>query len=77
MVSDTTAAAAPAWGFSLDTDAGRWLAWLTRATETLAGTEVRNVARPMAKYLAVLFATLMLLVFVPAFSLWLPRQLGL
>ena len=37
MVSDTTAAVAPAWGFSLDTDAGRWLAWLTRATEALAG----------------------------------------
>ena len=47
------------------------------ATCAITGTEVRNVARPMAKYLAVLFATLMLLVFVPSFSLWLPRRLGL
>ncbi len=47
------------------------------ATCAITGTEVKNVARPMAKYLAVLFATLMLLVFVPSFSLWLPRQLGL
>jgi TRAP-type C4-dicarboxylate transport system permease large subunit len=31
----------------------------------------------MLKYLAVLLATLILLVFVPAFSLWLPNRLGL
>lgn len=47
------------------------------ATCALTGTEVKNVARPMAKYLAVLFVTLMVLVFVPQFSLWLPARLGL
>ncbi len=47
------------------------------ATCAITGTEVKNVARPMAKYLAVLFVTLLVLVFVPAFSLWLPRQLGM
>jgi TRAP-type C4-dicarboxylate transport system permease large subunit len=30
----------------------------------------------MLKYLIVLFAALMLLVFVPEFSLWLPRRFG-
>jgi TRAP-type C4-dicarboxylate transport system permease large subunit len=38
---------------------------------------MKDVARPMTKYLAVLFAGLMLLVFVPAFSLWLPHHFGL
>jgi len=31
----------------------------------------------MLKYLAVLLAGLVLLIFVPEFSLWLPRLLGL
>ena len=47
------------------------------ATCAITGTEVRNVARPMMKYLAVLLATLIVLVLVPAFSLWLPNRLGL
>lgn len=47
------------------------------ATCTITGTEVKNVARPMLKYLAVLLATLILIVLVPAFSLWLPARFGL
>ena len=47
------------------------------ATCAITGTEVKNVARPMMKYLAVLFVTLILLVLVPEFSLWLPTRLGL
>lgn len=47
------------------------------ATCAITGTEVRNVARPMMKYLLVLFVTLLVLVFVPGFSLWLPQRLGL
>ena len=47
------------------------------ATCAITGTEVKDVARPMMKYLAVLFVTLMLLVMVPAFSLWLPTRMGL
>jgi len=38
---------------------------------------MRDVARPMLKYLAVLLAGLMVLVFVPKLSLWLPAHLGL
>jgi len=34
------------------------------------------VARPMLKYLVVLLLVLMLLVFAPAFSLWLPSRMG-
>jgi TRAP-type C4-dicarboxylate transport system permease large subunit len=47
------------------------------ATCAITGTTVRDVARPMMKYLAVLLATLIVLVLVPAFSLWLPNRLGL
>lgn len=47
------------------------------ATCAITGTEVKNVARPMMKYLAVLFVTLVVLVLVPAFSLWLPTRMGL
>jgi tripartite ATP-independent transporter DctM subunit len=47
------------------------------ATCAITGTQVRDVAGPMTKYLAVLFAGLMLLVFVPTFSLWLPHHFGL
>jgi tripartite ATP-independent transporter DctM subunit len=47
------------------------------ATCAITGTEMKNVARPMLKYLVVLFVVLMLLVFVPGFSLWLPRHFGM
>lgn len=47
------------------------------ATCAITGTRVRDVARPMAKYLAVLVATLIVLVLVPSFSLWLPSRFGL
>lgn len=46
------------------------------ATCAITGTEVKDVARPMLKYLVVLFATLVLLVLVPSFSLWLPNHFG-
>jgi tripartite ATP-independent transporter DctM subunit len=47
------------------------------ATCAITGTQVKDVARPMMKYLAVLLVTLVVLVLVPAFSLWLPTRLGL
>ncbi|MDB5861660.1 MAG: putative tripartite ATP-independent periplasmic transporter, DctM subunit, partial [Ramlibacter sp.] len=47
------------------------------ATCALTGTTVKDVARPMLKYLAVLLATLIVLVLVPQFSLWLPTRMGL
>ena len=47
------------------------------ATCAITGTQVKDVARPMAKYLAVLAAALIAIVLVPAFSLWLPTRLGL
>jgi tripartite ATP-independent transporter DctM subunit len=47
------------------------------ATCALTGTKVKDVARPMLKYLAVLLATLVVLVLVPQFSLWLPTRMGL
>jgi tripartite ATP-independent transporter DctM subunit len=47
------------------------------ATCAITGTQVRDVARPMMKYLAVLVATLLVLVLVPSFSLWLPLRLGI
>jgi tripartite ATP-independent transporter DctM subunit len=47
------------------------------ATCAITGTKLENVWRPMMKYLLVLFVVLMVLVFVPAFSLWLPARLGL
>lgn len=47
------------------------------ATCAITGTQMKDVAGPMLKYLAVLFAGLMLLVFVPAFSLWLPFHMGM
>ena len=46
------------------------------ATCAITGTQVKDVARPMVKYLAVLLLTLVVLVLVPAFSLWLPNRLG-
>jgi TRAP-type C4-dicarboxylate transport system permease large subunit len=47
------------------------------ATCAITGTHVKDVARPMAKYLVVLFVTLVLLVLLPSFSLWLPVRFGL
>jgi tripartite ATP-independent transporter DctM subunit len=47
------------------------------ATCAITGTQLENVWRPMLKYLAVLFVVLIVLVFVPTFSLWLPGRLGL
>jgi tripartite ATP-independent transporter DctM subunit len=47
------------------------------ATCAITGTKLENVWRPMLKYLLVLFVVLIMLVFVPTFSLWLPARLGL
>lgn len=47
------------------------------ATCSITGTQVRDVARPMMKYLAVLAVTLLLIVLVPSFALWLPNRLGM
>jgi tripartite ATP-independent transporter DctM subunit len=47
------------------------------ATCAITGTQVKDVARPMMKYLAVLLVTLIVIVLVPSFSLWLPNRLGL
>ncbi|UHL66365.1 TRAP transporter large permease subunit [Paralcaligenes sp. KSB-10] len=47
------------------------------ATCAITGTEVKNVARPMLKYLIVLAMTLVLLILVPSFSEWLPSRFGL
>jgi tripartite ATP-independent transporter DctM subunit len=47
------------------------------ATCAITQTRLENVWRPMLKYLLVLFAVLMVLVFLPTFSLWLPGRLGL
>ena len=47
------------------------------ATCAITGTTVKDVTRPMMKYLAVLLVTLIVLVLVPSFSLWLPNRLGL
>ena len=46
------------------------------ATCAITGTELKEVVRPMAKYFIVLFVALLVLVFVPAFSLWLPAKYG-
>jgi tripartite ATP-independent transporter DctM subunit len=47
------------------------------ATCAITGTEAKNVATPMMKYLIVLALGLLALIFVPEFSLWLPRVLGI
>ena len=46
------------------------------ATCAITGTGLKDVVRPMAKYLAVLFVAPLVLKFVPAFSLWLPARVG-
>jgi tripartite ATP-independent transporter DctM subunit len=47
------------------------------ATCAITQTRMEAVAMRMLKYLAVLFIGLMVLVYVPAFSLWLPARFGL
>ena len=47
------------------------------ATCAMTGTRMQDVARPMAKYLAVLLFGMVLLVLFPAISLWLPNMLGM
>ena len=47
------------------------------ATCAMTGTRLQDVARPMAKYLAVVAFGMVLLILFPTVSLWLPRQLGL
>lgn len=46
------------------------------ATCAVTGTRMADVARPMAKYLAVLFVALLVIAFVPSITLWLPRRFG-
>ncbi len=46
------------------------------ATCAITETRMQDVVRPMAKYFLVLFLTLLLLVYVPQFSLWLPGRFG-
>jgi len=46
------------------------------ATCAVTGTRMADVARPMAKYLAVLFVVLFVLAFVPSLTLWLPSRFG-
>ncbi len=46
------------------------------ATCAVTGTRMADVARPMAKYLLVLFLTLLVIAFVPALTLWLPGKFG-
>jgi len=47
------------------------------ATCAITGTDIAHVTRPMLKYLAVLLLGILCLIFVPEFSLWLPRRMGL
>jgi len=46
------------------------------ATCAITNTRMEDVAMRMLKYLLVLFIGLMVLVYVPAFSLWLPLRFG-
>ena len=46
------------------------------ATCAVTGTRMADVARPMAKYLAVLFVALLVIAFVPSLTLWLPGKFG-
>lgn len=47
------------------------------ATSAMTGTQMKNIVRPMMKYLAVLVVALLALILVPEFSLWLPRHFGI
>jgi len=46
------------------------------ATCAVTGTRMVDVARPMAKYLAVLLVALLVIAFVPSLTLWLPARFG-
>jgi tripartite ATP-independent transporter DctM subunit len=46
------------------------------ATCAMTGTEVKNVVKPMFKYLSILLVGLVILILVPAFSMWLPTMFG-
>jgi tripartite ATP-independent transporter DctM subunit len=46
-------------------------------TCVVTGTNIKDVSRPMMKYLFVLLLGMLLLIFVPEFSLWLPRRWGM
>ncbi|OZI62369.1 TRAP transporter large permease [Bordetella genomosp. 11] len=47
------------------------------ATCAMTGTRVEQVARPMVKYLVLLVIMLIVLIFVPAISLWVPRMMNM
>jgi tripartite ATP-independent transporter DctM subunit len=47
------------------------------ATCAMTGTRVEQVARPMVKYLILLVIMLIVLIFVPAISLWVPRMMNM
>jgi tripartite ATP-independent transporter DctM subunit len=47
------------------------------ATCAMTGTRVEQVAGPMVKYLILLVIMLIVLIFVPAISLWVPRMMNL
>jgi TRAP-type C4-dicarboxylate transport system permease large subunit len=42
----------------------------------VAQTALEKVVKPLLPYYAVIFAVLMLVTFVPAVSMWLPRLMG-
>jgi TRAP-type C4-dicarboxylate transport system permease large subunit len=42
----------------------------------VANIRMVKLVRPMVPFMAIMFATILLLAFVPAFSEWLPRQLA-
>ncbi len=46
-------------------------------TCAVTGTKIEDVSWPMMKYLAVFFLMLIVLIFVPYLSLWLPQRWGL
>lgn len=47
------------------------------ATCAMTGTRVEHVTRPMLKYLLLLAVMLVVLIFVPAISLWVPRLMNM
>jgi tripartite ATP-independent transporter DctM subunit len=47
------------------------------ATCAMTGTRVEQVSRPMVKYLVLLVIMLIVLIFVPAISLWVPRLMNM
>jgi tripartite ATP-independent transporter DctM subunit len=47
------------------------------ATCAMTGTRVEDVTRPMVKYMVLLVLMLILLIFVPAITLWVPRLMNM